>query len=254
VLDDALQTHKAQRGETAALETQVGPSLDAAETPLQTLQRYVEGADVDLVVVDRPSDRGPVPPLAAATTKDVVERLDRPTLVVGGSEREEIRRILVATDLSDRSFDALRHATALAATYGAGVDLLHVIDTSPYVALTPTDRLSLGRTTLPERQARRRLRHFLQEGRLADVPIDTRLAFGEPADQVARVVNEGTVDLLVLASHGASARPERPLGRVADRVLRRVTCPVFLVRAFGRSLLPEGTASDPPSNAETEGM
>ncbi len=193
-----------------------------------------------LLVLDSPANRGAVPPLADDWTQSLVAELDAPLFIVNEADPPDaIETILVPTDLSDESIHTLRHATELADGYDASVVLLHVIDTSPYVALTPVDRLSLGSTTLTEHRARRRLQQFLEKGRPSDVPIRTRIVFGEPADRIAHVATEHDGDLLVLGTHGGGSRPQEPsLGPVADRVLRRVARPTLLVRAGDRSLLP----------------
>jgi nucleotide-binding universal stress UspA family protein len=205
-----------------------------------------------LLILDAPPDRGAVPPLADDWTRALVAELDAPLFVANEAARPDaVETILVPTDLSDESMHTLRHATELADGYDASVVLLHVIDTSPYVALTPVDRLSLGSTTLTEHRAHRRLQQFLRVAQPPDVPIQTRIAFGEPADCIAHAVTEQAVDLLVLASHGAGDGPEPSLGPVADRVLRRVACPTILVRAGDRSLLPGPRNAN--STAEPDG-
>jgi len=204
------------------------------------IQRYVLEENVDLVVTDTPTDRGPIPPMADPATRELMEQVHCPVFVVGQVEDPStIRHILVPVDLSAHSHEALSHATALATLYDASVTVMHVIDTIPYVALTPTDRLSLSSTTLSEHRARRRLQSFVQnKGDVdVDVSIQSHLAYGDAGDQIGRFISERDVDLLVLSSHGTMTRPQRPLGQVADRVLRRVTCPTFLVPAFGQSLI-----------------
>lgn len=200
---------------------------------------YVANADVDLVVADTPPGRGAVPPLATKAIRPLIRQLDRPVFVVGHAEQPTaMHDLFVPTDLSDSALRALRHAVALARLYEAAVHVLHVVDSLPYVALTPTDRLSLGPTTLSEHRGRRRLRAFLQEGDTADVPIHAHLAYGDPPDQVLRFIEQEEIDLTVLSSHGRDSRSQSALGPVAERVLGRMTCPLFLCRAFGTSLLP----------------
>jgi nucleotide-binding universal stress UspA family protein len=224
------------------------PLSDGEETFGSALQDVVANVDPSLLVFDAPDAREPVPPLAEADTRALVEQLDCPLFAAQAvPDPASIRHILVPTDLSDRSVETVQHATELARIYGAQVTLLHVNNTSPYVALTPVDRLSLGTTTLSEHRARHRLEKFVRRGRPADVSVRTCLAFGEPAGRVIQFVREQNVDVLVLGSQGTGARAGRPLGHVADRILRRLTCPVFLVRTFGRSMLV------PPSTAGEEG-
>lgn len=210
---------------------------------LAAVLTYVANADVDLVVADTPPDRGAVPPLATQAIQPLIDQLARPVFVVGQAERPTaMHDIFVPTDLSDPSLRAFRHAVALARLYEAAVHVLHVVDSLPYVALTPTDRLSLGSTPLSEHRGRRRLQAFLQEGGTADVPIHAHLAYGNTADQVLRFIERENVDLTVLSSHGRDSRSRSSLGPVAERVLGRMTCPLFLCRAFGPSLL---SSSDP---------
>jgi len=209
---------------------------------------YVADADIDLMVTDTPPDRGPVPPLATEVTQRLVEQLDRPLFVVEQVTRPaELHDILVPVDFSDRALQAFRHAVALARQYDATLHALHVVDSLPYVALTPTDRLSLGSTPLSEHRGRRRLQSFLRERDAADVGGRAHLAYGDVADEVVRFVGRKNIDLLVLASHGGDSGVHEGLGDGTERVLGRATCPVFFCRVLGMSLL--APASDPGTSS-----
>lgn len=207
------------------------------DSPAAVLE-YVADAGIDLVVTDTPPDRGPVPPLATSVTQTLLKQLDRPVFVVGQVERPtEIRDILVPIDFSGRALQAFKHAIAFARKYDATVQVLHVVDSLPYVALTPMDRLALGSTPLSERRGRRRIRAFLQKQDTADVSVHAHLAYGDVAEEVIRFVGREESDLLFLASHGSDSPSREPLGEEAERILGRVTCPVFMCPVFGRSLL-----------------
>jgi nucleotide-binding universal stress UspA family protein len=211
----------------------VAAPLTGPSVGLETLQQYVTTHDVDLVVTDTPADRGPVPALAAASTRTLVEHLDCSLFVVEhATPCPTLDRILVPTDLSDASRTALAWAARLAAACDATIDLLHVLEATPYVALTRMDRLSMTPDSFPERRARRQLSAFLGEGPALDVPLESHLAYGDPADQIGRFLRRHAPGLTVLAAHGSGAgrAPDAPVGPVADRVLRGVTTPLFLVR------------------------
>jgi nucleotide-binding universal stress UspA family protein len=236
-VEEAVQRQRAPDNNPIAVETTAFED-DAPEELCCALQRYAETIEADLLVLDAPTDRGSIPPLADDWRKSLLDALDCSVFSVGTETTpKSMERVLLPTDLSDESVQTLQYATELAAGYDASILLLHVIETSPYVALTPVDRLSLGQTTLSEHRARRRLQEMLKKGRSSDVSIGTRLVFGDPADRIARFVTEADVDLLVLAP-GADHPSEDALGRVADRVLRRVACSTVLVRGDARSVLP----------------
>lgn len=218
---------------------------------MEAVRQYVADANIDLVITDSSSDREGVPPLAAEATQAPIERLDRPVFAVGHLEGPgAVHDLLVPTDLSTPALRAFRHAVGLARLYDAAIHVLHVVESIPYVALTPTDRLALGSKSLSEHRGQRRVREFLQEGEAADVPVHTHLTYGDAADQVRRFATENEVDLMVLSSHGRGHQSHAPLGQVAERVLGQTTCPLFLVRAFGTSLLGEARSSASGRNAE----
>jgi nucleotide-binding universal stress UspA family protein len=62
------------------------------------------------------------------------------------------------------------------------------------------------------------------------VSLDIR--FGSPADEIAAVVRQRSVDLVAMATHGRSGLRHILMGSVAQQVLRRVNVPVLLVRPF----------------------
>jgi nucleotide-binding universal stress UspA family protein len=77
---------------------------------------------------------------------------------------------------------------------------------------------------------------------LADAGFSVRLEvrFGEPAQEIADMVEEGEVDAVVMATHGRSGVSRAVMGSVAERVLRMVRVPVIMIR--GRE---EATRSGP---------
>jgi nucleotide-binding universal stress UspA family protein len=205
---------------TAAEESDAPPVLATAHD-----------LQADLLVTDTPPDRGALPILAAAPTRDYALRCSHSLFVVEHeAEPATVERLLVPVDFSDGARSALQTAVELARVYDASIDLLHVIEHAPYVALSPMDRLSLSDTTLSERRARHRLSTFLKEISLGDVSVTPHFTHGNAADQIGRAVEEQNADLLVLSAHGTDAPPASPLGAVAETVLGRVTCPLVLVR------------------------
>lgn len=53
---------------------------------------------------------------------------------------------------------------------------------------------------------------------------------GEPSDAVARQIEETDAELVVMSTHGRGGMERAWLGSVADRLIRRVTVPLLLVR------------------------
>ena len=68
--------------------------------------------------------------------------------------------------------------------------------------------------------------------RLAEAGYEVSLAvrFGDPAQELADLVDEEDVDAVVMATHGRSGLSRAVLGSVADKLLRMVRVPVVMVR------------------------
>lgn len=71
------------------------------------------------------------------------------------------------------------------------------------------------------------------------VPADFHLSKGEAALKIPNLAEQLEPDLIVLRSHGRSGMQRILLGSTAEKVLRRVAVPVFVVKSFGKSLLPD---------------
>lgn len=214
------------------------PNVDVSDSV--DILRYVDEAEIELVILENQSSGKPAVAASDSLSSFLINRLNIPIFFAGPvTGPGSIKRILVPTDFSAHSLDALHYTAALAEAYEVPVDILHVIDSIPYVALTRTDRLSLGPTSLSEHRGRRQIRAFLREGRLSGVSTRARVTHGNPARQIDAVAQQNDGTLLVMSSHGTANQPQRPLGQVAERVLAQTPGPVFLVRAFGPSLLEQ---------------
>jgi nucleotide-binding universal stress UspA family protein len=65
------------------------------------------------------------------------------------------------------------------------------------------------------------------------VPVRGEVLFGKPSVQLSEYANNGEFDLVIIATHGRSGISRWVWGSVADRLLRAVCMPIFMVRAPG---------------------
>jgi nucleotide-binding universal stress UspA family protein len=143
-----------------------------------------------------------------------------------------MKRILVPTDGSHLSGEALRAALKLALPFHAEILTLHVV---PDPGLpNVVDGVWIDTEGL-RRDLRLRGRGLLDEARrelgLATTRPILREACGEPiADVIVQVGEEQDVDLIVMGTHGRAGLDRLLLGSVAERVARTAGAPVMLVR------------------------
>ena len=150
------------------------------------------------------------------------------------------RRIVVPLDGSEIAQGALTHARDMARLYEATLFLVRVTD-APIMVATPgggtggsTSTLAVGvvgqqATPDEDRQARDYIdgmtRQLQSEGFRASGTVVT----GRAADGIVSTLNES--DLLVMSSHGRTGIKRLFLGSVAERVLKKSSNSVFIVRS-----------------------
>lgn len=205
------------------------------------------GGGADLIVMGTHGRRGLRRLIVGSVTEEVLRSASCPVVTVrpesaGRTESPTFERILVATDFSSTGGMAFEHAAALAATCGARLDALHVIqaDNLPEFYYPLLSGLSHELPKL-RKASTERLQELLDDDRLTAVPeARARVEIGRPADEIVGLARRSDADLIVIGSHGRSGLGRVLIGSVAREVVRMAECPVLIVHATGKSLLPTG--------------
>jgi nucleotide-binding universal stress UspA family protein len=146
-------------------------------------------------------------------------------------KRATIHRILCPTDFSAFSERALARAMNLARWFRAEVTALHSIPFAAPPLSRPTDSPGPPSVFLAERrpdveECMRALKStFATEG----VPLQTVIVEGDPTLAISACSNELPADLIVMGTHGKGGFNRLLMGSTAERVVRRVECPVLTI-------------------------
>ena len=142
-----------------------------------------------------------------------------------------LRRILVPTDFSKHSHNALRYASAFAEKFGSELYLLHVVQdlslfmadaisgTQPY--LPPTEQMIQGIKESLDRMIREQL---------PNLKVHPLVREGAPFYEIITCAKESDIDLIILGTHGRGILAHMLMGSVAEKVVRKAPCPVLTVR------------------------
>jgi nucleotide-binding universal stress UspA family protein len=236
-------------------EKRLTGAADGAVTPprLVTAQRrgvsaadvivaYAKEHDSELVVMGTHGRRGAGQLLLGSVAEQVVRRCPCPVLTV--RERTEpqlissVERLLVPVDFSDHARRALANAKYLAASVGASIQLLHVVEQVIHPSFYAVGKSSLIQLDpgLPDR-CRQNLENWYEETPGPEIDVQYHVAEGKAVSEIVRFAERDATDLIVIATHGLSGLQHFLLGSVTEKVVRRAPCPVLTVKAFGRSFL-----------------
>jgi nucleotide-binding universal stress UspA family protein len=145
-----------------------------------------------------------------------------------------IKTILHPTDFSAASRYALELALSLARDHDSRVVLLHVLE-RPFYGDEPV----LLTRTLEDLRAEAEYWLDTLSKPTADIETEHMTAEGDPVAEILRVATEEQADLIVLGTHGRTGLRRLLMGSVAEKVIRRATCPVLAVKMPVRQAVSE---------------
>jgi nucleotide-binding universal stress UspA family protein len=233
-----VQTATQARGTVPVIYSQ----MDSASPP-DAIIDYATERDMDVVVMGTHGRQGMDRLLSGSVSEEVVRGAPCPVFTVLPSGDGEggvptISRVLAPVDLSEQSSMVVNHAAALSEAYGAPLDLLHVVEEAAYPNAYGLDVTSPDLPNVQDR-AREALETLAGELEMRTDPVNIHILAGNAARDIVECADEHEADLIVMATHGRTGLERFLIGSVAEKVVRRAPCPVFTLKSFGKSLLPE---------------
>ena len=211
--------------------------------PAEGILRYAEENKPDLILMATHGHSG-IRRWALGSVADKVLRQSKiPVWLVRANIPEEIihdewpkRTLLVPLDGSKFAESVLPHVQALTKQRGAelvNVVLVRVYE-KPFIS-----------ADYPEpdwaKHVERMVNHFKQEAEkyldevkeslsAAGLHVRTEVLMGEPANEIIKYAHNNHPNLVMMATHGSSGLSLWEYGNIANKILRGVSSPIFLVR------------------------
>ena len=126
-----------------------------------------------------------------------------------------LKKILVTTDLSQFSLEALQYAQSFSLLYASRIALLYVDEHAHHRGAE---------------NAVASLAEFVARNVDPDVRLTQVVRTGRAAEEITRFAREENIDLIVMATHGWTGVKHALLGSVAEKVVRYSPVPVMTVK------------------------
>lgn len=150
------------------------------------------------------------------------------------------KKVLCPIDFSDSARAAMRAAAELTRHFDGELTLFHSYQLPGYTL--PEGSVVASPKMLQELadQAEAHLTEWRADALAMGAPrVQTGKAIGDPAMEIVDVAQREGFDLVVMGTHGRTGLRHALLGSIAERVVRRASCPVLTIR-------PEGHAQPRP--------
>lgn len=146
-------------------------------------------------------------------------------------------RILVPTDFSEHddqgSILAVKQAIGIASTHNSKLILLHVLTEDIYkkpLFFLDDHKIEDLREKLTAHAHEEMRKIVKQHAGESDLDIEIKVRHGVAYDEILKEEKESAIDLIAISSRGQSLLHEFFYGSTTERVVRRATCSVLVVR------------------------
>jgi nucleotide-binding universal stress UspA family protein len=222
-----LETALRETGIEVQAEVQCGDVYDE-------IKRAIKVGEPDLIVMGTHGRRGVERWFMGSTTEKRLRHSPVPLVTISAAGEKSfggIRfgRIMVTTDFSDGTPDALNYALSVAQENESKVTLLHVLnDVVADVSGKYGDSLING--------VRKQLDDLVPGEARNWCDVESRVETGAPYRIILRTLEDEKIDLLVMNIHGKGMLDRALLGSTAERVVRAASCPVMMIPPMKRKL------------------
>jgi len=235
----ALNTEEIITALTESAREQLNTIAKRAQIRKVPVQVFVRVGDVDLeihdlaksekadlIVMGTHGRRGFERWFMGSVTEGLLRRSTVPLMTIGGTIAKAtypmMRRILITTDFSDGTSDAIRYAFSIAQECQSRVTLLHVVsDINGEVSGKYREPLIHSIQMKIESLVPKEARDWCE----VSTRVETRL----PSRKILEILRKEKFDLIVMNIHGKGMLDRALLGSTAERVVRGATAPVLVI-------------------------
>lgn len=140
-------------------------------------------------------------------------------------------KILLTTDGSEYSLNALEHALSIASANDAEIVVLNVIEDNFVIDLPNAEIIRDVKEILNEK-SQKALKQV--EELKEDLGYDVKLRFisveGSPSNIILKTIEEEDINLVVIGSSGKTGFDKFIMGSVANKVVNSAKCSVLVIR------------------------
>ena len=139
------------------------------------------------------------------------------------------KKILIATDGSEYTKNAIDYGIDLAKNTGAKLLTIYVVDTAAFASI-PMDAAWESMYELLRQEGDVAMKFVAEKAQEEGVEVEANIIEGHPADEIIKYSEKNSISLIVLGTLGKSGLDRFLLGSVAEKVVRNSKIPVLVVR------------------------
>jgi nucleotide-binding universal stress UspA family protein len=168
--------------------------------------------------------------LLGTTTERVIQKSEKPILVVKEGVPLNVQQILCPVDFSITSKRALKNAITMAYRFKAELTILSVCNLQNSIWNTSEDDVAIENKSRCAKY-KENFERFLTDFNLAGLKWNKEIRKGKPAEEILSAVSEKMIDLLVIGTTGKTGLSRMIIGSVTEKVIREVPCSFLTLKS-----------------------
>ncbi len=200
--------------------------------------RSAREIQADLIVMSTHGRTGLKRIFLGSNAERVVQHSSSPVLVVRQAEQElpdggqplHIQKILVPTDFSGSSMEALEYAVEFGREFGAQLTVFHSFNIPEFITTDPYGSYNVRAKPEEARSvAEDQMQEFVTEFDFRGVPFETKITMGRPTEEICGYAELHKIDLIITSTHGRTGFMHVLIGSVAEHIVRFAHSPVLVM-------------------------
>ncbi len=144
---------------------------------------------------------------------------------------QDIKKIMVPVDFFQHTEDLTAFAIDIAKKLGAQITFVHVVEkVATYSEAYPASFMEVDEEL--RGLAQKKMTALLEQNQATCPGCEGRVLRGDVADSLVEHVENQKMDLVIMGTHGAKGIEKILLGSVAERVLKRASCPILIFNPY----------------------
>ncbi|VVB85613.1 Universal stress protein [uncultured archaeon] len=140
-----------------------------------------------------------------------------------------VKKILIATDGSEYTKNAVDYGIDMAKNTGAKLYAIYVVDTAAFASI-PMDAAWESMYELLKQEGDEATKYVADRAEPEGLEVDRLTVEGHPGEEIIKHAEKNQVSLIVMGTLGKSGLDRFLLGSVAEKVVRNSKIPVLVVR------------------------
>lgn len=141
-----------------------------------------------------------------------------------------MKRILVPTDFSEISQNALKTAAQIAKKSNAEIIILHVLELPHQMTDAIIGGVSIPETMLFIKRANELLDKISLQPHLDEIPVTEIVKMDKAVQGILQISKDYDIDLIVMGTHGSSGIQESLIGSVTEKVILKSEIPILVIK------------------------